>query len=83
MGRRFAAEGRRGWQLFSALTGVVFLAGFAMVASSGGSRVANLVFTATVILIWVWMAAVAADRYRRVARGTDTSIHPAARSTAH
>jgi hypothetical membrane protein len=83
MGRRFAAEGRRGWQLFSALTGVVFLAGFAMVASSGGNRVANLVFTATVILIWVWMAAVAADRYRRVARGTDTSIHPAARSTAH
>ncbi|HEX2810386.1 MAG TPA: hypothetical protein VHN80_29820 [Kineosporiaceae bacterium] len=48
-------------------TGLAFLAGFAMVAAStGGSRVATIAFTAAVILVWGWMSAVAADRYARV-----------------
>ena len=64
LGRRYSAEGRRGWAAFSGLTGVVFLAGFAMVASSGGSQAANLAFTAAVILVWTWMTCVAVDRYR-------------------
>ncbi len=47
---------------------MVFLAGFAMVASSGGNQAANLAFVAAVILVWTWMTCVAVDRYRRVSR---------------
>ena len=65
--RRYSTENRRGWAVFSRLTGVVFLAGFAMVASSGGNQAANLAFTAAIILVWAWTTAVALDRYRRVA----------------
>jgi len=72
--RRYAAEGHRGWARYSRLTGVVFLAGFAMVASGRGSEAANLAFTAAVILVFGWLAAVAAQRYRRVAPG---GAHPA------
>jgi len=68
VGRRYATEGARGLAWFSRVTGVVFLAGFAMVASGAGSRTANLVFTAAVILIWVWMTTIALNRYRRVGR---------------
>jgi hypothetical protein len=64
LARRYAVLGRRGWAAFSALTAVVFLAGFAMVASGQGSVVANLAFTAAVVLVWAWMTAVATDLYR-------------------
>lgn len=64
--RRYAAEGRRGFVRFSRLTGVAFLAGFAMIASSGGSSVATVAFTAAVILVWAWLSALALDRYRTV-----------------
>jgi hypothetical membrane protein len=67
--RRYATENRKGWAVFSRLTGVVFLAGFAMVASSGGNQAANVAFTAAIILVWGWTTTVAADRYRRVASG--------------
>lgn len=66
--RRYSREGRRGWAVYSRVTGLVFLAGFAMVASAGGAPAANLAFTAAVIAIWAWMAAVAVDRYRSVGR---------------
>lgn len=68
--RRYAAEGRRGYARFSRVTGVAFLAGFAMIASSGGSSVATIAFTATVILIWSWLSSVAMDRYQTVGRTT-------------
>ena len=68
LGARYPAEGRRGWAAFCRLTGVVFLAGFAMVASSGGNQAANLAFVAAVILVWTWMTCVAVDRYRTVSR---------------
>jgi len=64
--RRYAVEGRRVWAGFSRLTGLVFLAGFAMVASTGGSQPATIAFTAAVILVCAWMTAVAVDRYARV-----------------
>ena len=66
LARRYAAEGRRGFAAFSRVTAIAFLAGFAMIASSGGSPVATVAFTATVILIWAWLRAVALDRYRTV-----------------
>lgn len=45
-----------------------------MVASGAGGPVANLAFTAAVILIWVWITAVAADRYGRVSRPVTAGI---------
>jgi hypothetical membrane protein len=65
LGARFAAEGRRGWAWFSRVTGVAFLAGFAGVASGGGSAALNLAFTAAIVLVWAWMSAVAVHLYRR------------------
>jgi uncharacterized protein DUF998 len=69
LARRFAVEGRPGWARYSRATAVVFLAGFAMMASGGGSRLATLGFTVAVILVWAWMTAVSVDRYGIVARG--------------
>jgi Protein of unknown function (DUF998) len=63
--RRFSAEGRRGWALFSQVTGVLFLAGFAGVASGGGGVWSNLAFTAAIVLAWAWVSAVSAHLYRR------------------
>jgi Protein of unknown function (DUF998) len=65
--RRYRNEGRRGWAVASRAAGVVLLATFAMMASTAGARPAVLAFTAGVILTWAWLAAVAVDRYRRVA----------------
>lgn len=64
--RRFTDEGQRGMARFSRITGVAFLAGFACVASSGGNVIANLAFTAAVVLVFTWIAAVAVNRYRAV-----------------
>ena len=63
--RRYSAQGRRGRALWSRATGAVFLSGFAMLASSGGSQAGTLAFTAAVIAVWAWLSAVAADAYRR------------------
>jgi len=73
IGRRYASENRKGWAAFSRLTGVVFLTGFAMVASTGGNQAANLAFTAAIVLVWGWTTAVALDRYRRVAQRSFTT----------
>ncbi len=64
LARRYADEGRRAFAAFSVLTGAVFLTAFGMIASTQGSAVATRVFSAAVILVWGWMAAVAVDRYR-------------------
>ena len=64
--RRYSAEGNRALSVFSGGTGVVFFATFAMLASSGGLPVANLLFTAAVIGVWAWMSFVAANRYRQI-----------------
>jgi hypothetical membrane protein len=71
--RRFRAEGRPGWARYSQVTATVFLAGFVMVAAGGGARIANLGFTAAVILIWAWMTAVALNRYGIVAHAVPTT----------
>ncbi len=66
LARRYTAEDRPRLAVFSRITGVVFLTGFAAVASTGGSVVGNLAFTAAVILVFTWLAVVAAERYRTV-----------------
>lgn len=70
LARRYAVRGRRGWAVASQVTGALFLVGFVLVASSGGSTVANLAFTAAVVLVWAWVAAVAVDTYREVAHSS-------------
>lgn len=65
LGRRFAAEGRRGWAAFSRLTGVVFLAAFVGIASGSDSTATVVPFVAAVLLVSAWMAAVAAHLYNR------------------
>jgi hypothetical protein len=69
IGRRYAAEGRRSWALYSRVTGVVFLAGFAMVASGQGGAASVLAFTSAVVCVWAWMSSVAHERRRRLGDG--------------
>lgn len=66
MARRFAVDGRRGWTVYSVLTGVVFLAGFGAIASGSASPVVVIAFWAALILVWSWIAAVSVHLYRRV-----------------
>ncbi|MBO3747256.1 DUF998 domain-containing protein [Streptosporangiaceae bacterium NEAU-GS5] len=64
-GRRFAREGRRGWAAFSRITGLVFVASFAGIASGTANTVITLAFVGAVVLAWCWLAAVSAHYYRR------------------
>ncbi len=75
LGRRYAAEGRGAWARYSTGTGVVFLAGFACAASGAGSAVANVLFTAAVILVFAWTTIVSCDLTSRVG-GTMTTSTP-------
>ena len=67
LAHRYVTERRDGWAWFSRFTGVLFLAGFAMLAAGGGSQVPTVAFIIAVVLVSVWNTAVAVDRYRRVA----------------
>jgi len=64
--RRFAAEHRSGWTRFSLVTGVVFLAAFAGVASGSSSPVVIAAFWAALLIAWAWLGALAVHLYRRV-----------------
>ena len=64
LARRLNASGRRGWAAYSLGTGVVFLAGFAGVASGSASVAINLAFTGAVLLAWAWVSAVSVRYYR-------------------
>jgi hypothetical protein len=64
LARRLSATGQRGWAAWSWGTGLVFLAGFAGVASGTGGEAANLAFTGAVILGWAWISAVSVHYYR-------------------
>lgn len=67
--RRFAGLGQRGWQWFSLLTGVVFFAGFAGIASGSGSGWLLLGFWVAVVLAWSWLSALSA----RILRAAPTA----------
>lgn len=71
LARRFLREPARRWALFSALTGLVFLAAFGGVASSGGGSASVLTFTAAVVLAWSWLCAVSLRAYRATAHSTE------------
>ncbi len=64
LARGFAADSQRGWAGFTLATGVVFLGAFVGIASGGGSVATVLGFVAAVILMSVWMSALAVHLYR-------------------
>jgi hypothetical protein len=64
LAQRFSAEHRRAWALFSRATGVLFLVGFAGLASGSTSTFAVLGFWVALLLVWGWLAAVSLQLYR-------------------
>ncbi|TCO55079.1 DUF998 domain-containing protein [Actinocrispum wychmicini] len=59
---------RTGLAVFSRITGVVFFAAFAGIASAAGNVAVNLAFTAAVVLASAWLAVVSVRLYRGVTR---------------
>jgi hypothetical protein len=70
VGRAAAARGARGWVIYSRITGVVFLAGFAGIASGSHGALTTLPFTAAVVLAWSWISVLSVRLYRAVAHDT-------------
>jgi hypothetical membrane protein len=60
---RFAREGRTGLAWFSRITGAVFLAGFAGIAS-GSAGPTTLAFVAAVLTVCAWLSTVSVRYYR-------------------
>jgi hypothetical protein len=63
---RFSRDGRRRLAWFSRITGVVFLAGFAGVAS-GSHGPTTLAFVAAVLTVCAWVTTVSVHFYRTAA----------------
>jgi hypothetical protein len=64
-GRRFGAQGRRGWAVYSLATGVLYFAAFLGIAAGSGQGGAImtaviLAFSVAVVLGWAWISAMAA-----------------------
>jgi hypothetical protein len=59
--RRVATEG---WSIYSRVTGVLVLAGFAGVATGAGSVATNLGFVGAVLIGWAWLTALSIHLYR-------------------
>jgi hypothetical protein len=65
--RRFAAAHQSSWVVYSIVTGLVFLAGFAGVASGSGNSWSVIGFWIAVVLAWSWITAISL-RYRSETR---------------
>lgn len=74
LARRFSGSGERAWAAYSQITGVLFIAAFAGVATGSTSAGVVLAFTAAVTLAFAWLAAVA-RRLRRSAAGVALPLH--------
>jgi hypothetical membrane protein len=68
LARRFARDGRKGLAGYALVTGVVFLAGFAGIASGAGSTPTILAFVGAVLWVWAWVSVIATHLYRVAAR---------------
>jgi hypothetical protein len=66
--RHYSGTGRSGRAWFARITGVAFLLGFGAIASGSSSPAVVLAFWAALLLAWGWLATVALDLYREVAR---------------
>ncbi|MEN3616149.1 DUF998 domain-containing protein [Plantactinospora sp. ZYX-F-223] len=67
--RRFASAGRRGWAVFSATTGGLFLAGWMSIFVLAGSRPANVAFAVAIGLVLTWTSLLAAHHLGRAREG--------------
>jgi O-antigen ligase len=67
IGAWFGRKSEPAWAWFSRITGLVFAGSFLGLSSGSGGTAAILVFTAAVVLVWVWLAAVSVKLYRSVA----------------
>src|SRR5690349_2655133 len=65
LGSRYARTGERGLAWFSRVTGVVFLAGFAGIAS-GSHGPTTLTFVAAVLTVCAWLTTVSIHSYKTV-----------------
>jgi hypothetical protein len=66
LGAWFARAGQHSWAWFSRITGVLFGGSFIALSSGTGGAATILAFTAAVVLVWVWLAAVSVKLYRTV-----------------
>jgi uncharacterized protein DUF998 len=66
LGAWFARNGQGPWAWFSRITGLVFAGSFLALSSGSGGAATILVFTAAVVLVWAWLAAVSVKLYRAV-----------------
>lgn len=57
LGRRFAAERKRGWAAYSVVTGVVFFLAFVGIVAGSGNGWTILGFWIGVVLAWSWITA--------------------------
>ncbi|MGP3917094.1 DUF998 domain-containing protein [Nonomuraea sp. 10N515B] len=64
---RQAREDRKGWALYSRVTGTLFLGSFAGIASGGGVAWANLAFIAGIVAIWSWLSLLSLSLSRQTA----------------
>jgi hypothetical membrane protein len=58
--RRFMALKQPGWAVYSAATGVIFLAAFFGIASGSRGAGVSLAFAVAIVLAWVWLSLIAA-----------------------
>jgi hypothetical membrane protein len=63
---RFARDGDQGWAAFSRVAGTAFLVSFLALSSGATGSAGILAFTAAVVLVWGWLAAVSIKLYRSV-----------------
>lgn len=64
---RFSRDGEGGWAWGSRAVGALFAVGFASVATGAKGAVVVLLFTAAVVIVWVWLSAISVKLYRGVA----------------
>ena len=64
----FSRRSRRGMAIYSRLTGVAFLAGFAGIATGSSSTAVVVPFYVVVLAAFTWLAVVSVYLYREVAR---------------
>ena len=62
--RYFSREGRRGLAVYSRVSGLAFLAGFAGVTTGSSSSAVVLPFHAAVLIAWAWLAVTSVQLYR-------------------
>jgi hypothetical protein len=65
--RYYSRQGRRGMASYSRVTGVLFGAAFAGIATGSSASAIVLPFYAAVLAAFAWLAIVSVDLYRRVA----------------